>query len=114
MELMPEQHRDGVSMMPLLKSKKNLNREAIFWHFPHYGNQGGTPGSSVRVRDHKLIEFLEDGSIELYNLRKDISEKHNIVKEEPEITSHLKLLLKEWRERVEAKIPKPNPDYANP
>jgi arylsulfatase A-like enzyme len=110
-ELMPEQHRDGVSMMPLLRSKSTLNREAIFWHFPHYGNQGGTPGSSIRAGDYKLIELLEDGTVELYNLREDISEKHNIAKEKPEITTHLKLLLKEWRDRVEAKIPKPNPEF---
>ena len=108
---MPNQHIDGVSLMPLLRSEKELNREAIYWHFPHYGNQGGTPGSSVRAGDYKLIEFFEDGRVELYNLRNDISENNNIADEFPEITSKLKGLLKDWRERVEAKIPKPNPKF---
>jgi hypothetical protein len=88
-----------------------LNREAIFWHFPHYGNQGGTPGSSVRSGNYKLIEFFEDGSVELYNLKEDISEKHNIAEKEPDIKSHLMLKLKNWRDQVEAKIPEPNNNY---
>ena len=113
LDLMPKQHRDGVSLMPLLRSNGTLNREAIFWHFPHYGNQGGTPESSVRAGDYKLIEFFEDGSVELYNLRNDISEEHNIAEELPDIAAHLMALLRDWRGRIEAKIPEPNPDYGN-
>ncbi|MBM3236741.1 sulfatase [Candidatus Poribacteria bacterium] len=111
LELIPEQHCDGVSFLPLLKGTGTLNREAIFWHYPHYGNQGGTPGSSVRCRDYKLIEFFEDGRLELYNLRGDVSEEHNIAKDKPDITQKLKEMLVDWREKVEAKIPEPNPDY---
>jgi arylsulfatase A-like enzyme len=111
LELIPEQHCDGVSFLPLLKGTGTLDREAIFWHYPHYGNQGGTPGSSVRCGDYKLIEFFEDGRLELYNLREDVSEKHNIAKDKPDITQKLKEMLVDWREKVEAKIPEPNPDY---
>ena len=111
LELIPEQHCDGVSMLPLLKGSDTLAREAIFWHYPHYGNQGGTPGSSVRAGDYKLIEFFEDGRVELYNLREDISEEHNIAEANPNVTDRLKGMLADWRKRVEAKIPEPNPDY---
>ena len=103
--------REGVSLMPLFKGEAALEREAIFWHYPHYGNQGGTPGSSVRAGEYKLIEFFEDGRLELYNLRNDISEDHNLAEAEPEITARLYRLLMDWRQSVEAKIPQPNPDF---
>ena len=105
---MPEQHCDGVSLVPLLKQTGSLDREAIFWHYPHYGNQGGTPGSSIRSGDHKLIEFFEDGSLELYNLKEDIGEDRNIAESEPELAARLAKMLAAWRESVEAKIPQPN------
>jgi arylsulfatase A-like enzyme len=109
--LMPEQHVDGVSLLPLLTGSGPLAREAIYWHYPHYGNQGGTPGSSIRVDDHKLIEFFEDGRLELYNLRQDVGEAHNLVDAIPTLAHDLAARLAAWRERVEAKIPQPNPKY---
>ena len=108
---MPEQHTDGESLVPLLRQTGDLEREAIFWHYPHYGNQGGTPGSSVRAGDWKLIEFFEDNSIELYNLREDVSEVRNLVAAEPERAARLQKMLADWRDRVSAKIPEPNPDF---
>ncbi|MHC4480927.1 MAG: sulfatase, partial [Planctomycetota bacterium] len=72
---------------------------------------GGTPGSSVRAGDWKLIEFFEDGRLELYNLREDISEDNNLAQDEPARTRELHELLVDWRERVQARIPQPNPDY---
>jgi arylsulfatase A-like enzyme len=109
--LRPEQHVDGVSLLPLLKGEQSLAREAIFWHYPHYGNQGGTPGSSIRVSDYKLLHFFEDDRIELYNLRDDVSEDHDLAAEIPLLTEQLKTRLADWRAQVEAKIPQPNPDY---
>lgn len=102
---------EGVSIQPLLKGEKELGRDAIYWHYPHYGNQGGTPGSSVRAGDYKLIEFFEDGRLELYNLRTDLSEETNLIEEEPEIAQRLHHLLSEWRTSVEAKMPPLNPAY---
>jgi len=107
--LIPEQHCDGVSLVPLLKGGRELDREAVYWHYPHYGNQGGTPGSSIRCGDHKLIEFFEDGRVELYDLRKDIGEKRNLAREKPDVTGKLKKMLADWRESIEAAIPEPNP-----
>jgi arylsulfatase A-like enzyme len=109
--LMPEQHCDGVSLMPLLRGGGELAREAIFWHYPHYGNQGGTPGSSVRAGDYKLIEFFEDSRVELYNLREDISETTDISAKEPGIRRRLRAMLSDWRQEVEAKIAAQNPDF---
>lgn len=102
---------EGVSLLPLLQGATDLQREAIFWHYPHYGNQGGTPGSSVRSGDYKLIEFFEDGRLELYNLREDLGEAHNLAQAEPAICQRLHGLLRLWRESVEAQIPQPNPGY---
>jgi len=111
LELLPQQHTDGVSFLPLLKGSGAPHREAIYWHYPHYGNQGGTPGSSVRSGDYKLIEFFEDGRLELYNLREDIGEDNDLAESEPETTERLARMLAEWRRSVEAKIPQSNPDY---
>ncbi|MBC7317408.1 MAG: sulfatase-like hydrolase/transferase, partial [Chloroflexi bacterium] len=86
----PEQHVDGLSFAPLLRGEaQNIDREAIFWHYPHYGNQGGTPACSLRAGEYKLIEFFEDGRLELYNLREDISEAHNLAQEMPTLARSL-------------------------
>jgi arylsulfatase A-like enzyme len=106
----PAQHTDGVSIVPLLRGQP-FERGPIFWHYPHYGNQGGTPGSSVRLGDFKLIEFFEDGRLELYNLREDIGETNNLVNDLPDVARDLHARLTAWREQVEAKIPQPNPEY---
>jgi arylsulfatase A-like enzyme len=108
---LPEQHVDGMSLIPLLRGEKKLNREAIFWHFPHYGNQGGTPGRSVRMGDYKLIEFFEDGRLELYHLRNDIGETNNLADAEPETRQRMHQLLERWKLQAGAKIPAKNPDY---
>lgn len=114
-EAMPEQHCDGENLLALLTGdvarQTELADRPIFWHYPHYGNQGGTPGSSVRQGDWKLIEFLEDNSLELYNLREDIGEDRNVAAEFPEITQRLATMLAEWRMSVAAEIPQPNPNW---
>jgi arylsulfatase A-like enzyme len=107
----PQQHIDGVSLVPLLKGKKSLDREAIFWHYPHYSNQGGGPSGAVRAGDYKLIEFYEDNHLELYNIKEDISEKTNLVPQMPQETTKLYQMLKDWRKEVDAEMPTPNPDY---
>ncbi|MEE2610541.1 MAG: sulfatase/phosphatase domain-containing protein, partial [Acidobacteriota bacterium] len=106
----PEQHCDGISILPLLEGG-DIERDAIFWHYPHYGNQGGSPGSSVRSGNWKLVEFFEDGRLELYNLRDDIGEDRDISAERPEVVADLHDRLKRWRESVEAKIPQSNPEW---
>jgi arylsulfatase A-like enzyme len=109
--LKPEQHRDGVSLLPLLKGADSLGRDAIYWHFPLYQARGCTPCSAVRAGDYKLIEFFEDNHVELYNLKNDIGEKKDLSKTNPHKAKELREMLHRWREDVNAQIPKPNPDY---
>jgi arylsulfatase A-like enzyme len=110
----PEQHVDGVSIAGLFRGETTLDREAIYWHYPHYGNQGGTPGCSVRSADWKLIRFFEDDHVELYNLREDLGEEHDVSEDQPEVTARLRAMLEAWLESVDAKLPEPNPDYKPP
>jgi arylsulfatase A-like enzyme len=105
------QHVDGVSLVPLLEGRGNAVERPLFWHFPHYGNQGGLPGAAVRLGDFKLIEFFEDGGIELYDLKKDLSEQNNLARAMPEKAEELLELLHSWQERVNARVPTPNPDF---
>ena len=108
--LLPEQHMDGVSFLPLLKGEE-MERGAIYWHYPHYGNQGGTPGGIVREGDWKLIEFYEDSHVELYNLVEDIAEQNDLAGTEPARAEALQAKLAAWREEVGAIMPEPNPDF---
>jgi len=102
---------DGVSFAHLLRGDDGPDRGPIFWHYPHYGNQGGAPGCSMRSGDYKLIEFFEDDSIELYNLREDPGEKRDLVAAEPERAEDMRRALADWRESVHAKVPGPNPEW---
>jgi arylsulfatase A-like enzyme len=107
---------DGVSYAPLLTgAKKDLNRDAIFWHFPGYlgagpGQWRTTPVGSVHAGDWKLIEFFEDGKQELYNLKNDIGEEHNLAAAHPAKVKELHTKLVAWREKVGAKMATPNTD----
>ena len=81
----PEQHRDGVSLAPLLRDPTaGLDREAIYWHYPHYANQGGFPGGAVRAGDLKLLERYEDGRVQLYDLAADPGERTDLAADRPE------------------------------
>lgn len=106
----PGQHRDGRSLVPLLEGKGSLDREALFWHYPHYGNQGGSPGSAVRTGDWKLIEFFEDGRLELFDLKNDPGEKRNLASERPDVAASMHAKLKAWRKEIGARLPSKNPD----
>jgi arylsulfatase A-like enzyme len=101
---------DGVSIVHLLRGKSTPERK-LYWDYPHYGNQGGRPASAVRERKWKLIEWREDGALELYDLDADPSETHNLVKTETEVAARLKDDLANWRQDVGAKSPMPNRKY---
>lgn len=109
--LMPGQHCDGLSLVTLLQQTRKFIPRALFWHYPHYGNQGGSPAGAIRRGDFKLIEFYEDNRIELYNLKEDISEKNNLTDKKPKKAEQLKRELHEWRKSVDALMPLPNPNY---
>jgi hypothetical protein len=90
-----------------VRGTDELQRDAIFG-LAHYGGQGGTRGSSVRAGGHKLIELFEDGQLEMYNLRDDVSEENHLGEERPQVTERLHARLVDWREEMEAKRPQEN------
>jgi arylsulfatase A len=69
----------------------------LYWHFPHYTNQGGQPAGAVREGDWKLIEHYEDGRLELFNLAQDIGETNNLVETEKRRAARMAGLLAGWR-----------------
>ena len=112
--LKPEQHLDGVSFLPLLKGEAAPRGKALFWHYPHYSNQGGSPHGAIRDGDWKLIEWYEDGALELYNIPQDVGEKHNLAAQQPEKVKELHEKLIAWRKEVGALMPTPNTEPATP
>jgi hypothetical protein len=83
----------------------------LFWHYPHYSNQGGGPCGAIRVGDLKLVEWYEDMRVELFNLKSDLEEKRDLSKTEPENARALQQQLQDWQESVNAAMPSPNPDW---
>jgi len=108
--LRPQQHRDGVSLVPLLKGGKIASRP-LFWHYPHYGNQGGEPSSVIQKDNWKLIHYWEDNRNELYHLLDDIGEQHDLAKKESKRAGQLWTELQVWLKETGAKIPQPYPEY---
>jgi len=104
---------DGESLVPLLAEKSDLERHAIFWHFPAYLEPYNdkqwpwriSPAGAIRQGDWKLIEFFEDGRLELYNVRDDISEAKNMADKQPERVKAMHAKLLEWRRRIKAPVP---------
>lgn len=107
---MPRQHVDGVSLVPVLQGGTIAGRD-LFWHYPHYGNQGGEPSSIIRSADWKLIFYHEDGRCELYNLADDIGEQYDLAKQNPERAVALKKKLDAWLAETGAIMPKPDPRF---
>ena len=95
---------DGVSLVPLLKGADSLDREALYWHYPHYSNQGGFPGGAVRVGDWKLVERYEDGRVHLYNLAADPGERRDLAAEQADKVSDLRGRLHAWYGQVDAQF----------
>jgi len=110
--LRPRQHVDGVSLAPLLRGGKIAPRP-LFWHYPHYGNQGGEPSSIIRKGDWKLIHYWEDDRNELYYLADDVGEQHDLAAKEAERTAQLWSELQAWLQETGATLPRPNPEYTN-
>jgi arylsulfatase A-like enzyme len=104
------QHTGGVNMLPLLMGKTNQKR-ALFWHYPHYSNQGGSPGSAIREGDWKLIRWHETGKEELYNLKQDIGEKNDLFVRDVKIARKLSSKLDDWLKNEHAVLPQKNPKF---
>lgn len=101
---------DGESLVPLMQqSRKGLDRVAIYFHYPHYHHS--TPASVIRSGQYKLIEFLDDGHLELYDLAADIGEQRNLATTEPRLRDSLYRQLQSWQQNVAAPMPTINPDF---
>lgn len=100
---------DGVSIVPLLKESGEVKREALYWHYPHYHITN--PGGAIRCGDFKLIEYYEDGKLELYDLKNDLSETTDLAARMPEKAAELRKKLDDWRKSIGAQMPTSNPDY---
>ena len=109
-EIPKNQKVDGVSLVPLLKGE-NIKTRSLYWHYPHYGNQGGEPSSMIMEGDWKLIHYHEDGRDELYNLVRDIGERHDLAKKESERAQKMRKKLDAWLKQTNAKFPSPDPKF---
>ena len=106
----PEQPMDGSSLMPLLrKSTASLDRDAIYFHYPHYHHSA--PSGAIRMGNLKMIEYFDGSPPELYNLKTDLSETKNLAAEMPDKLRHMQKKLAEWRSSVGARMPTENPEY---
>lgn len=102
---------DGLDIGGLFRGSNSLERDALYWHYPHYSDQGGTPSGAIREGDWKLIEFFEDGHLELYNLALDPGEQYNFASSFADKAVDLRDKLHLWRTTMDAQMPRPNPGY---
>lgn len=111
----PEQTLDGISLTPLLRGSGAMPSRSLYWHYPHYSNQGGFPGGAVRDGDWKLIERYEDGHAHLYNLTDDIGERTDLAAGQPERVARMRADLHRWYGTVGAKfLESKSPDGPRP
>jgi arylsulfatase A-like enzyme len=105
--LKPEQHQDGTSLAPLLKGQGRFPDRTLFWHYPHYSNQGGFPGGALRTGNWKLIERYEDGRIHLFNIATDLGEQNDVAQQHPDLVRELRGKLHAWYKETGAKFLEP-------
>ncbi len=103
----PGDRHDGVDLKPLLKGETSIERDALYWHYPHYPNQGGFPGGAIRMGDYKLLERYEDGRVHLYDLGKDIGERDDLAAAQPKRVAAMRKQLHAWYRSVDAKFLRP-------
>jgi len=108
--LKPENHNDGESLKPLLIGQKIKDRP-LYWHYPHYGNQGGEPSSIIRKGDWKLIYYWEDLHTELYNLKDDLGERTDVTKANPEIAKQMENQLLTWLKTMNTHYAQVDPEW---
>ena len=110
LDLRPNDHKDGISLLPALKGK-SMKKRTLYWHYPHYSNQGGEPSSIIRHGDWKLIHYWEDNRNELYHLSKDPGEIRDLATKRPKLTAKLGRWLDSYLQSTNASRPLPWPDY---
>lgn len=106
----PEQHVDGVSLAPLLKGD-TIPERPLFWHYPHYGNQGGEPSSVILKDDWKLVRYHEDGREELYQLSEGVGELADLASQNGPLVAALGEELDRWLAETGAITPPLDPAF---
>jgi Arylsulfatase A and related enzymes len=96
---------EGESILDLLANTNKSNNRTLYWHYPHYSNQGGKPGSAIRKENLKLIYNYEDQSVELYDVVNDVSEKNNLAAAQPKVVKQMQTELMQWLKKNERFIP---------
>lgn len=110
----PDHKSDGVSLVPLLRQAGGIQRDALYWHYPHhqhYQQGGAMPYAAIRAGDYKLIELYDEDKIELYNLRDDLGETRDLAGTMPEKAQELRQQLGDWQKEVGAQLATRNPNY---
>ncbi len=105
-----EQEVDGVSLVRVLRGGAIPDRP-LYWHYPHYGNQGGEPSSILMEGDWKLIYYHEDQHYELYNITQDVGEQHDMVDAERDRARAMQARLQQWLAASPAKFPIKDPQF---
>ena len=106
------QEVDGTSLVPVFRdAEAQLDRDAIYWHYPHYHPGGAKPYGAIRRGDYRLVEFYEDMRAELYDLKNDPGEKNNLLESQPARAKELRERLQAWRTTIGAQMPTDNPNY---
>ncbi len=111
LKLLPNQHQDGVSLKPVIEEKETLAERPLYWHYPHYGNQGGDPSSIIRLGNWKLIHYYEENTQQLYNLKSDPYEEQDLASVETERAQKMHQQLMNYLQEVGAKFPEPDPEF---
>ena len=97
---------DGVNLLPLLKQQSELDREAIYFHYPNYAfHKQNRLGAAIRVGNHKLIKRFDDNTLELYDLENDLRESKNLASKLPQVAEQLDKKLTDWLIQTDAKLP---------
>jgi arylsulfatase A-like enzyme len=90
---------DGKNMLPILRGRtKGPLHKNLFW-------DDGVKQWAVREGKWKLL-FNREGSLELYDLESDISEKNNLVKQKPEIVQRLQQTYTKWKNQMAPQLMK--------
>jgi len=103
--LRPKQHLDGISLVPALKGSNSLDREAIYWHYPHYHGSANRPTAAIRMGSMKLVRWYETGEEELFDLSNDIGENSDLASAKPDALKKMSGMLDEWLKETGAKLP---------
>ncbi len=102
---------DGISLAEFMLGRGSAPQRSLYWHFPHYTNQGSRPTGAMRDGNWMLVEFYDELALELYDLGNDIREAQNVADRHPDRVAHMRAALADWRKQVNAQTNLPNPEF---